>query len=256
MTTVTFNTVAYTQESLAALSGPELVALHNAIAAQLYGEDSEPVKRFSSKDVAVKRTWIQLLALPAPTETTPPAEEIPATLPPTDDEPENDANPYREGTISHAIKESLNRSDTANAISDLQKAVEKKGEKAPAEAKKPARRGTNLQPPGFAPLPCREGSKQAILLDTLARPEGATMAELIEALSGGNKPWTETTVRSGFGWDMKNKGYGVRSEFIEIGGETVERFFIVVPSGNNIPAHTPLKTSKPKADARQQRLPE
>ncbi|MFA5510805.1 MAG: DUF3489 domain-containing protein [Candidatus Kapaibacterium sp.] len=120
-----------------------------------------------------------------------------------------------------------------------------KAEKAPR-----ARKGTNLLPPGGRTVPCREGTKQAILLDMLSRPNGATMAELIEALSGGNKPWTEATVRSGFGWDMKQKGYGVRSQFDADG---TERFFIVVPEGFSILPHRPLK-SAPKVDARQQRL--
>lgn len=120
-----------------------------------------------------------------------------------------------------------------------------KAEKAPR-----ARKGTNLLPPGGRTVPCREGTKQAILLDMLSRPNGATMAELIEALSGGNKPWTEATVRSGFGWDMKQKGYGVRSQFDADG---TERFFIVVPEGFSVLPHRPLK-SAPKVDARQQRL--
>lgn len=119
-----------------------------------------------------------------------------------------------------------------------------------AEKKARSPRGTNLLPPGHAPIACREGSKQAMLLDMLSRPNGATMAELIEALSGGNKPWTEATVRSGFGWDMKLKGYGVRSSFSADG---TERFHIVVPEGHAIPAHRPLK-SAPKADARKARL--
>ena len=122
--------------------------------------------------------------------------------------------------------------------------------KSAEEKKARAPRGTNLAAPGHAPIPCREGSKQAMLLDMLSRPNGATMAELIEALSGGNKPWTEATVRSGFGWDMKLKGYGVRSAFSADG---TERFHIVVPEGHAIPAHKPLK-SAPKADARQTRL--
>ena len=114
------------------------------------------------------------------------------------------------------------------------------------------RRGTNLIPLGHEPMPCREGSKQAILLDMLRRERGATMPELIEALSGGNKPWTEVTVRSGFGWDLKNKGYGVRSTFDADG---TERFFLVLPEKfPKIPPHTPLKSVKPKAHAAQQRL--
>lgn len=116
-------------------------------------------------------------------------------------------------------------------------------------------RGTNLAAPPGAPVACREGSKQAMLLDMLSQPGGVCMAELIDALSGGNKPWTEATVRSGFGWDMKQKGYGVRSEFGEDG---VEYFFIVLPTdeqGNEfaIPPHRPLKGAA-KADARQTRL--
>lgn len=112
-------------------------------------------------------------------------------------------------------------------------------------------RGTNLAAPPGAPVACREGSKQAMLLDMLSQPGGVCMAELIDALSGGNKPWTEATVRSGFGWDMKQKGYGVRSEFGEDG---VEYFFIVLPTdeqGNEfaIPPHRPLKGAA-KADAR------
>lgn len=110
---------------------------------------------------------------------------------------------------------------------------------------KPARkrRGTNLLPPGGAPIACREASKQAILLDMLSQHNGATMPELIKALSGGRKPWQEQTVRAGFGWDMKQKGYGVRSTFDPDG---TERFFIVkpkMPDGQEylIPFHRPLK---------------
>lgn len=136
----------------------------------------------------------------------------------------------------------------------------KKATKA-ADANKPSagkavaprtRRGTNLIPFGHAPEPCREGSKQAALLDALKAPDGATMAELKKAMSGGNKPWTEVTIRSGFGWDLRNKGYGVRSEFDDKG---VERFFLVLPEKyKTVPAHTPLKTAKPKAHAAQSKL--
>lgn len=98
-------------------------------------------------------------------------------------------------------------------------------------------RGTNLLPPKDIkkPLPCVAGTKQSILIDQLRTPAGATMEELIAALSGGRKPWTEATVRSGFGWDLKRKGYGVRSEFDAKG---VERFHLVVPKGQRIPAHS------------------
>lgn len=102
-------------------------------------------------------------------------------------------------------------------------------------------RGTNLQPPGTRVESCLAGSKQSIMVDLLGRPDGATMSELITALAGGRKSWTEATVRSGFGWDMKNKGYGVRSEFDATG---VERFHLIVPAGQMIPPHSPVRKSK------------
>lgn len=107
-------------------------------------------------------------------------------------------------------------------------------------------RGTNLQPTGEKVQACLLGSKQAILVDLLHRPEGATMEELIEALSGGRRPWTEVTVRSGFGWDLKRKGYGVRSEFDPTGEE---RFHLIVPKGQKVPKHATreqLRSAKAK----------
>lgn len=95
------------------------------------------------------------------------------------------------------------------------------------------RAGTNLQPPGEKVKPCIIGTKQSILVDMLARPQGATMKELLKALSGGRRPWTEATVRSGFGWDLKLKGYGVRS----LVTNGTERFHLVLPKRGRIPAH-------------------
>lgn len=102
-------------------------------------------------------------------------------------------------------------------------------------------RGTNLQPPGTRVESCLAGSKQSLMVDLLGRPTGATMAELIEALAGGRKSWAEATVRSGFGWDMKNKGYGVRSEFDALG---IERFHLIVPEGQRIPPHAPVRKAR------------
>lgn len=102
------------------------------------------------------------------------------------------------------------------------------------------RRGTgiNLQPK--EPIrPCREGTKQATLVDMLSRPQGATMEELITALSGGNKPWQEVTVKSGLNWDMnKIKGYGIRTTKR---GDT-DCYHLVMPEGMEAPLpHTPKK---------------
>ncbi len=212
MTKITFNNASYTEATLNNLSGSAFVELFNAVSEVL--NTGKPVARFADKKSAVSRTWKLLQQLPV-------VEEV-------------------EEVVSAPVA-STNWATALLAPSKKETPV-----------KKPAKsRGTNLAAPGFAPLPCREGSKQALLLDVLSREGGATMEELVAALSGGNKPWTEATVRSGFGWDMKLKGYGVRSVFDE---EGTERFVIVLPAGTKgIPAHTPLK-GKAKADARQARL--
>jgi len=103
-------------------------------------------------------------------------------------------------------------------------------------------RGTHLKPTGERVVACLAGSKQAIMVDLLRRKEGATMEELKEALAGGRRSWTEASVRAGFGWDMKLKGYGVRSTFDE--GTFIERFHLVVPSGQRIPKHHVNRTRR------------
>ena len=221
-TAINFNNVAYTEASLNELSGPALVELYNEVIGTFRnGESVLNVRRFSDKTTAIARTWKMLQRY---AEANPEVEAEPVK-----------AEPQKVETVN----------ETTTTTVAASKAV-----KAPAEKKARAPRGTNLVAPGHAPIPCREGSKQAMLLDMLSSPNGATMAELIEALSGGNKPWTEATVRSGFGWDMKLKGYGVRSAFDADG---TERFHVVVPEGHAIPAHKPLKSAS-KADARQTRL--
>lgn len=134
---------------------------------------------------------------------------------------------------------------------------------APKQSTKPAkpkaRRGTNLLPSGEPLEACRAGSKQAILVDMLSRKQGATMPELLDALAGGRKPWIKATVRSGFGWDLKRKGYGVRSRFEADG---TERFHLLVPEGELVLRHVGDKTARedratkePKARAIPSRKP-
>lgn len=216
MNTITFNNVSYTEAVLNSLSGPALVTLFNAVSEAL--NTGKPVARFADKKSAVSRTWKLLEQLPV---------EAAAAAPVVEE-------------VEEVVTAPVASSNWATALL----APSKKETPVKKSAKS---RGTNLVAPGFLPLPCREGSKQALLLDTLSREGGATMEELITALSGGNKPWTEATVRSGFGWDMKLKGYGVRSVFDEAG---VERFIIVLPEGaKGIPAHTPLKGKTKAKDA-------
>jgi len=219
MNTITFNNVSYTEAILNSLSGPALVALFNAVSEAL--KTGKPVTRFADKKSAVSRTWKLLGQLPV---------EAPAA------------------EVVEVVAEVVTAPSVLSSWVNGLVASSKKETPVKKNAKP---RGTNLTPPGFEPIACREGSKQALLLDMLSRKNGSTMAELIDALSGGNKPWTEATVRSGFGWDMKLKGYGVHSSFDADG---TERFHIVLPEcAKGIPAHTPLK-GKAKADARQAKL--
>lgn len=173
-----------TQKDLSSMTGAELVALHNDLAAPL---GLSKVSRFATKPSAVARTWkvVQASNLAQQERAAKPARATPkvAATPPVR-----------------------------------------------------AHRGTNIEPNGEPVLPCREGSKQAALVDELRRKEGATMPELLNALSGGKKPWTVSSVRTGFGWDVKQKGYGVRSS---IDADGVERFHLVVPAGQKIPPHAP-----------------
>ena len=100
----------------------------------------------------------------------------------------------------------------------------------------------NLRPTPYRLVPCRAGTKQARAVDLLARPEGATPEDLLEACS----PWSWETVKSFLYHDINSvKGYGIRSEMI--GGVT--RLFLVYPEGVEAPLpHTPrLPVPKPTA---------
>ncbi len=217
---MTASLAIYTKDFINAATGSALVEAYNDLAESL-GKDV--IRRFADRATGVKRTLVLLdehlkaakvaaKATPAPA---PAAKPAPAPAPVA----------------------------TAPAATPAPAAKKVPAAKKTPAAKVPAvRRGTNLIPLGHEPQACREGSKQAILLDALQVKGGASMVQLIDALSGGNKPWTEATVRSGFGWDLKNKGYGVKSEFDKDG---VERFHLVLPAKFQvIPAHTPLKGGK------------
>lgn len=84
----------------------------------------------------------------------------------------------------------------------------------------PQSRGHNLKPKAKV-YPCRAGTVQALLIDLLSRPEGVTMDELRAeqhawAAARGKKPWMDTTLRSGLGWDVNHtKGYGVQTRITD-----------------------------------------
>jgi hypothetical protein len=94
-------------------------------------------------------------------------------------------------------------------------------------------------------FPRKEGSKQALLVDLLARPEGATFGELYDAMGSIGKPWQGITVRSSLPWDVNHvAGYGVVSEMFDgvefhRMGRTYEANRLGAPGGIPGPAYDP-----------------
>lgn len=205
--------VAGSAPELEDLSGPQSVAIYNTLVAELNaspareGQDPIPTtKRFADKGTATKRVWglIEMYA----------ALHVPADQ------------------VTAPVKEVLKPEEKAEIAAA-------KNIPAPKAATTP-RRGTGIN---LAPLKvayaCREGSKQATLVDMLFRPEGATMDELLVATSGGKTPWKEVSVKSGLNWDMnKIKGYGIKTD--KRGDD--DCYHLVLPAGLTAPIpHTAKK---------------
>lgn len=206
------------------LSGPQSVAIYNVLVAELNaapareGQDPVPTtKRFADKGTATKRVWgliEQVWELRDP--------NLPADV----------AQGYEESGAEDQAQQ--------QAEADAATAVKSKKADAPVKTTTAPRRGTGINlAPQKKVYACREGSKQATLVDMLFRKQGATMAELLDALSGGAKPWKEVTVKSGLNWDMnKIKGYGIRTT--KRGDD--DCYHLVLPEGMTAPVpHTPKK---------------
>lgn len=169
--------------------------------------------------------------------------------------------PDPEGRVKSEKKQAEKQASPAKAKTPSVK------EKAPKQPKQKATpRGINVG--ATEPKACREGTKQAVLVDLLSRKEGATFAELHAAMNGPDfkhlKPWAEVTTRSALSWDVHAvKGYGVRTEFktveaLKADGRKasgakdalVAVYHLVLPKGMKAPLpHTPRKTVEPKAPA-------
>lgn len=117
-----------------------------------------------------------------------------------------------------------------------------KSKPTPTDApKKASRRKGQISVEPTAPLVhCRVGSKQQAIVDMLARPEGATLADLRTVCvkkAGGT--WDDNSIRSALYYDLKDKGYGTRTEF----QEDVAHYFLVLPEG----VDAPLTPKAPKS---------
>ncbi len=193
----------------------ELARLYSTLIKELPRDERPPaVKRFENRQVARKRVLAVLRKLPGVCASDEPSVKTPDE--PSVETPDEAAAP------------------AASVGTEATPAAETEA-KAPTPAKPPRRfRGTSLDPLPSGLTPCLEGSKQARLLDQVARPEGATMDDLCKALD-----WTESSVRSGLGWGLRRMhGYGVRSQLVD----GVERFFVVLPaSAPRVLPHRPRK---------------
>jgi hypothetical protein len=191
-------------QQLSELTGPQMVALYNTTAKELDTGIAE-VTRFATKEAGVKRLWANL----------------------------TDLAEARKERLKEVVKKSIVETDTKNKSPVPPSSIKKASPIAP-------RRGTGINLPAMKKAyPCRAGSKQAILVDMLSRPQGATMGELLEALSGGKTPWKEVSVKSGMNWDMnKIKGYGIRTA--KRGEE--DCYHLVLPAGLLAPIPHTVKT--------------
>ncbi len=226
---------ALSPQDLLELSGPVMVALYNATAADI-DTNLAKVNKFSNKETGAKRLWANLEDLrPIYAERDAALEKArqDAAKGPADEdawEKRKAANQPAKATDYPAVGKPAKIKATT-LPSEMAKGLAK------IKAAKARTTGINLAPKAKA-YPCKEGTKQALFVDLLSRPHGATMEELMVAMSTG-KPWQEITVKSGLNWDMnKVKGYGIRTTK----RGDVDCYHLVLPAGMDAPhTHSPSK---------------
>tara|TARA_R110000787_G_scaffold213115_2_gene322704 strand:+ start:3959 stop:4609 length:651 start_codon:yes stop_codon:yes gene_type:complete len=101
-------------------------------------------------------------------------------------------------------------------------------------ATKTSRRKGQISVEPTAPLiHCRVGSKQQAIIDMLAREQGATLDDLraVCIKKDGVTAWDDNSIRSALYYDLKDKGYGTRTEF----AGDVPSYFLVLPEGIDAP---------------------
>jgi hypothetical protein len=198
------------------LSNADLLNLYNATR-------EEPLVKFQNKQSAMERAFGVFPTL---------AHPISELLPPTQKEIDDAKKAIK--TAKDASKAFKDAKKAGKSTDDASKAAKKVHESNRQKGK------IDLEAQSKT-YPCREGTKQALLIDSLAK--GATIQELLAACgkqSGGKVSWTETSVRSGIYWDVnKVKGYGIRTEFDTDG---TPRYFLVYPKGQDAPVPHKART--------------
>lgn len=195
-----------TDTTLDSLPTSELLALYNDAAAKL-GYDA--VKRFSDRETAVRRTkFIRSQLNIAEAET---AKKQAADKP----------KPAPKKTATQeAVADALKAGNTSPTppVSGSSSVLPIASDNPAKDAEMPALRKkikpTELKPKSKV-YPRKVGTKQAILVDMLSRPQGATFGELYDALAAAGTPWRGVTIRSGIAWDMNSQaGYGITTELL------------------------------------------
>lgn len=193
---------AMNDTAIGVLPTADLVRLYNANAARV---GKAQVNRFADRETAGKRIWALVDAIVASEGLTVHKtirEQIKTE--PAKAKATPKAKPAQQEASGSVVDKFLKAKDNPNPV-----------------------RGRGVHSPaGETALPLREGSKQLTLARALEK--GATMPQLMKALN-----WNEATVRSGFYWDLRRKGLGVRQEG--------DKFHLVLPEGVTAIEVIPLK---------------
>lgn len=104
-----------------------------------------------------------------------------------------------------------------------------------AKADEPSRKGrVEIAPSGLPLIPARHGSKQQFIIEMLAREEGASLHELVDALvRRDGTQWKPESLMAGLYHHFPQKGYGI-STTEDVNGTF--RYHLVYPNGINAPA--------------------
>lgn len=173
------------------LDAKTLVLLYNELAEKLSVSE---VKRFSHKAAGIRRTNDVIKAW---------REDNPKPEP----EPEPEPDPVVDALFAKAEIDAARKRLRKNPPASGNPAKD-----AEMPSLRKALKPMNLKAKESV-YPRKAGTKQALLIDLLARPEGVTFGELYDALEASGKPWRGSTIRSGLAWDVNYiAGYGIVSK--------------------------------------------
>jgi len=187
-----------TEEQLAELIGADgkrLVEIWNSLTGV------KPVSKFANRKAGVARIWAAIQQLGGSTNK--PATEVEvAATPEVPATPLEAAEEKPSAPVAAAAEPSATVSTQVPDVAPV-----------PAESSKKAARAKKAPKPAPAAKETRAGSKSAIILELLKRPDGATLQELMTATS-----WLPHSIRGYVSTMQKKTGLTVLSTKTEDGG--------------------------------------